>query len=93
MSAVSLTQAAAVTYGAALTFETLAGEDGPLRVRPAGDTLLRVIGGAVRLTVDGVERLLGAGDEAVVPAGVPHRLASVGGEARFVTGVRPARRR
>jgi len=93
MTAVSLTQAAAVTYGAALTFETIGSEDAPVRVRPGGDTLLRVIGGALRLTVDGAERLLGAGDEAIVPAGVPHRLAGIGGEARFVTGVRPARRR
>jgi hypothetical protein len=82
---------ASATHGAALTFETVA--DIPdERVRPGEDTLLRVIHGIVRLTVDGVERLLGAGDEAIVAAGATYRLESAGGEARFVTGFRPAAR-
>jgi mannose-6-phosphate isomerase-like protein (cupin superfamily) len=84
---------AAATHGAALTFETIVEAEGaPLRVRPAEDTLLRVIDGIVVLTVGDAERLLEAGDEAVVPAGALHRLASAGGAARFVTGLRPARR-
>ena len=82
-----------VRHGAELTFETVAhGEDAPLRLREAEDTLLRVIDGLIRLTVDGAERLLGTGDEAIVPAGASYRLACTSGEARFVTGFRPADR-
>jgi mannose-6-phosphate isomerase-like protein (cupin superfamily) len=85
--------AASATHGAALTFETLIeGEPALGRLRPGHDTLLRVIAGIVRLTIDAEERLLGTGDEVVVPAGAPHSLASAGGEARFVTGLRSARR-
>ena len=84
---------AAVTHGAALTFETLGADDGapaPLRIRPDDDTLLRVISGVLRLTVGHRERLLGAGEEAIVPAGRAHRLVGVGGEARCVMGFRPS---
>ena len=77
-----------VSYGAALTFEILEGERATLRLRPREDTLLRVIAGIVRLTVDTHERLLGIGDEAIIPAGAGHRIASAGGEARVVTGFR-----
>ena len=79
------------TDGAALTFETLAAYDGvlpPLRIRPDETTLLRVVSGSARLTVDGEERALDAGDEAIVPAGDAHRLAGSGGEARVVMGFR-----
>jgi mannose-6-phosphate isomerase-like protein (cupin superfamily) len=85
----------AVSEGAALTFETLVateGERAPTRVRTWDDTLLRVIAGTLRLTVDEEERLLGAGEEAIVPAGVPHRIRSAAGEARFVAGFRRAQR-
>jgi mannose-6-phosphate isomerase-like protein (cupin superfamily) len=82
----------AATHGAALTFETLVeGEAAHVRLRAAEDTLLRVVAGIVRLTVDAEERLLGTGDEAIVPAGSPHSLASAGGEARILSGVRSAR--
>jgi mannose-6-phosphate isomerase-like protein (cupin superfamily) len=78
-----------VSYGAALTFETLLeGEPAPDRLRPDEDSLLRVLGGLVRLTVDGEERLLGTGDEAIVAAGARHRLASASGEARVLAGFR-----
>lgn len=81
------------THGAALTFETLVeGDPSPPRLRVREDTLLRVIGGIVRLTIDADERLLGAGDEVVIRAGSPHSLASAGGEARLLTGFRSARR-
>jgi len=82
--------AAPVSHGNALTFETLYadGDLAPVRLRPREDTLLRVIDGLVRLTVDGVERLLGTGDEAIVPAGARHRLASACGEARVLAGFR-----
>ena len=84
---------AAAVHGAALTFETLVeGEAARARVHDAHDTLLRVIGGIVRLTVEAEERLVGTGDEVVIPAGAAHSLASAGGEARLVTGLRSARR-
>jgi quercetin dioxygenase-like cupin family protein len=83
----------AVTHGAALTFETVGRYDGasaPLRLRPDEATLLRVIAGVVRLTVGDDERLLHTGDEAIVPAGRPHWIAGIGGEARCVMGFRTA---
>ena len=81
------------THGAELTFETLVeGEAAPARVRDGEDTLLRVVAGILRLTIDAKERLLGTGDEVVIPAGAPHSLASAAGEARFLTGFRSARR-
>ena len=69
----------AVTHGAALDFETLYpdGDLAPVRLRPHQDTLLRVISGDVRLVIDRVVRLLGTGEEAVVPAGMRHRLSSL----------------
>jgi hypothetical protein len=79
-----------VSHGAVLDFETLYpdGDLAPVRVRPREDTLLRVIGGVVRLTVDGVERLLEVGQEAIVLAGARYRLSSSGAEARVVIGFR-----
>jgi len=86
--------AASATHGAALTFETLVeGDAAPARLRADEDTLLRVVAGIVRLTVEAEEHLLGAGDEAIVPAGSPHSLASAGGEARVLSGLRSAGRR
>jgi mannose-6-phosphate isomerase-like protein (cupin superfamily) len=83
------TKTASVSYGASLTFETLAeGEPAAIRVRPDERTLLRVIDGIVRLTIEGSETLLGIGDEAIVPAGASHSLASASGEARVVIGFR-----
>jgi mannose-6-phosphate isomerase-like protein (cupin superfamily) len=80
------------THGAALTFETLVeGQAVHARLRMHDDTLLRVIAGIVRVTIGAEERLLGTGDEVVIPAGAPHSLASAGGEARLVTGLQPAR--
>jgi uncharacterized cupin superfamily protein len=86
--------APSVTYGAALAFETLgADETTGIRLHLVDDTLIRVVGGIVRLTVDGEERLLGPGDEALVPAGAAHVLAGAADcEARLLSGWRPARR-
>ena len=79
-----------VSHGAALTFETLReGDRAPARLCSGEDTLLRVIDGLVWLTVDGEQRLLGTGDEAIVPAGARHALASACGEARVLAGFRP----
>jgi mannose-6-phosphate isomerase-like protein (cupin superfamily) len=83
-----------VTHGAALHFETVGPPDAgpvPMRIRPDEDTLMRVIAGVVRLTVGDVERVLAPGDEAIVPAAHAHRIAGVGGEARYVMGFRAAR--
>jgi len=73
--------------GAALTFETV-GTSAPMRVRPDEWTLLRVVDGVVRLTVGNLERLLHAGEEAIVAAGQAHRIAAATGRARYVVGVR-----
>jgi mannose-6-phosphate isomerase-like protein (cupin superfamily) len=75
--------------GATLDFETLTPDSAPLRMREAEATLLRVIAGEVRLVVEGAERLLAVGEEAIVPAGARHRLSAVGREARVVLGFSP----
>ena len=79
-----------VTHGAALDFETLYpdGDLAPVRLSPHQDTLLRVVSGDVRLTVDRAVRLLGTGEEAIVPAGTRHRITSLEGEARVIVGFR-----
>jgi mannose-6-phosphate isomerase-like protein (cupin superfamily) len=79
-----------VTHGAALDFETLYpdGDLAPVRLSPHQDTLLRVVSGDVRLTVDRDVRLLGTGEEAIVPAGTRHRTTSLEGEARVIVGFR-----
>jgi hypothetical protein len=81
------------SHGAELTFETLVASDSVdarIRVRPDEQTLVRVIHGILRLSVGGEERLLGIGDEAIVPAAAPHRLVSACGETRIVMGFRAA---
>jgi mannose-6-phosphate isomerase-like protein (cupin superfamily) len=77
------------TYGTALTFETVREEDAaPLRLRPREETMLRVIAGELLVTAEGETRVLRAGEEALLSAGVPHRLACARGEARFLVGYR-----
>jgi len=76
-----------------LTFETIAAAGdapAPLRINPDEATLLRIIDGLVSVTVAGEQRVLGIGDEAIVPAGWPHRIASLAGDARLVMGFRSA---
>ena len=82
----------AVTLGAALDFETLYadGDLAPVRLRPHQDTLLRVVAGDVRLTVDREVRILAVGEEAIIPAGVRHRITSIEDEARVIVGFRTA---
>ena len=81
------------THGAALTFETLVeGQAAHSRLRMHDDTLLRVIAGIVRVTIEAEAHWLKTGDGIVIPAGATHRLASAGGVARFVTGLRAIRR-
>jgi mannose-6-phosphate isomerase-like protein (cupin superfamily) len=79
------------TFGTALTFESVQAFDSrpaPVRMRPWEDTLLRVLDGVLRLTTDGEERRMGIGEEAILPAGTPHQLAGVDGDAKVVLGYR-----
>ena len=79
------------TFGTALTFETVEAFESrpaPVRMRPWEDTLLRVLDGVLRLTTDGEERRMCIGEEAILPAGTPHQLAGVDGDARVVIGYR-----
>jgi len=77
------------THAATLTFETVRDADvAPLRLRPTEETLLRVIAGELLVTVAGETRRLGPGEEALLPAGLPHRFACASGEARFLAGYR-----
>ncbi len=80
-----------VSYGSTLVFEDIPIGSAPFRVRPYEDSMLRVIGGLIRLSTDDFERLLGPGDEAIVPAGSCYRLASVSQTSRTVTGFRSPR--
>jgi mannose-6-phosphate isomerase-like protein (cupin superfamily) len=84
---------ASATHGAALTFETLVeGQATRARLRMHDDTLLRVVAGIVHVTIEADAHWLKTGDEIVIPAGATHRLASAGGVARLVTGLRAVRR-
>jgi mannose-6-phosphate isomerase-like protein (cupin superfamily) len=86
-------RASSATHGAALTFETLVeGQVTSARLRMHEDTLLRVIAGLVRVTIDAEQHFLRTGEEIVIPAGSRHRLASAGDIARLVTGFRAVRR-
>ena len=80
-----------VTYGSTLVFEDIPSGAAPLRVRPHEDSMLRVIGGLIRLSTDDSERLLGPGGEAIVPAGCCYRLTSLSGTSRTVVGFRSPR--
>jgi mannose-6-phosphate isomerase-like protein (cupin superfamily) len=79
-------------HGAVLTFEILPPSNGippSLRVRGGHETLLRVIDGAVRLRVNGTERVLTEEAEARIPAGARHTITSAGDtEARIVQHLR-----
>jgi quercetin dioxygenase-like cupin family protein len=62
-------------------------------VHPQQEERFRVEAGTLRLVVDGTERLLNAGDEAVVPAGRPHTWWNAGtDEAHVVATITPALR-
>lgn len=80
------------SYGATLIFEDLGCEPGPYRLNSGADTLLRVIAGLVSLSTPERELVLAPGEETIVRAGTRHRLASVWGTARVVSGSRPTRR-
>jgi mannose-6-phosphate isomerase-like protein (cupin superfamily) len=87
------TRASSATHGAALTFETLVEtQDAHARLRMHDDTLLRVIAGHLRVTIDAQQHWLRTGEEIVIPTGAAYRLASAGGVVRLVTGFRAVRR-
>jgi glyoxylate utilization-related uncharacterized protein len=79
---------ARATYGSTLIVETLLAEPAAMRCKPYEQTLVRVIDGAVRLTIEDDERILALGEEAIVPAGARHQLSSVACEARIISGTR-----
>jgi quercetin dioxygenase-like cupin family protein len=81
-----------VSHGTALLFETLSEGSSPLRNNPREDILLRVIHGTVHVAMGTEVHVLIAGGEAIVPAGVDHRLVSVDGEGRVLMGMRPRSR-
>ena len=91
-SAGTISRPSSVSHGSSLTLVASSGDVPPTSLRPSCDTLLRVIAGVVQLGIGSDRRLLCAGDEAIIPAGAPHRIASAGGEARLVTGFRSKRR-
>jgi mannose-6-phosphate isomerase-like protein (cupin superfamily) len=79
--------------GVRLVIETVGRSAHPLlQLRPSEDTLLRVVAGAVELVAGEARSRLELGDEVVVPAGTPYRLAQAGlPEARVIQQFRPAR--
>ena len=84
---------ASATHGAALTFETLVdGQAAHDRLRMHDDTLLRVVAGIVRLTIDARRTGCAPATRSSSPPTSTHRLASAGGVARIVTGLRAVRR-
>jgi quercetin dioxygenase-like cupin family protein len=83
------TPPAPASCGTALVVETLSDDRPPVR-RREGQTLLRVVSGIVRLAVDGEETLLPTGAEAIVPAGAAHEISALAGQARVMSGSRPA---
>ena len=90
-NASSPSTAAAVRHGSELTFETLGPRPAAIRMHREHTTLVRVISGELVLVVGAWERTLGAGEEALVPEGMPYQLSSKGDEARVVMGFRRVR--
>jgi hypothetical protein len=80
----------AASQGSSLRFETLATESNSARFLEHDETLLRVLRGSVRLSTPVAEQLLFVGDEAIVPAGMPHSLTGGDDDSRVVMGFRAA---
>lgn len=87
---------AADTDGALLRLETRnppGGTAEPLHVHPRQETRAEIVSGSLRFVVGGKERLLGAGDDIVIPAGAPHRFWNDGDvDAVAIQEARPALR-
>jgi quercetin dioxygenase-like cupin family protein len=89
-------QTAAETNGALLEIETFnepqrLGE--PEHIHPLQESSCDVLSGQLTFHIDGVERVLRAGDTVTIPAGVPHRFWNSGDEvAHALQAFRPALR-
>jgi mannose-6-phosphate isomerase-like protein (cupin superfamily) len=85
---------AAETGGDLLRFDlvlTRVGGSPPPHVHLRQSEKFSVRSGAMRVMIGGQERLLGAGEEALVPAGTPHRWWNAGpGDALVSVEMRPA---
>jgi uncharacterized protein YndB with AHSA1/START domain/quercetin dioxygenase-like cupin family protein len=93
---VELLRTARETGGELLEFEVIGRARGLLaqgHVHPTQAERLEVISGAMRLVIDGRERLLTEGQSMEVPAGTPHRQLPAGrGAGRVRVQMRPAGR-
>jgi mannose-6-phosphate isomerase-like protein (cupin superfamily) len=95
---VSFRETAADTDGEYLRFdmwlEPAAYSTGPIsHVHPNQEESLEVLDGRLGVTHDGEERVLEAGERAVVPAGEPHKFENAGDSELHLLGeVRPALR-
>ncbi len=85
---------AADTGGALLQTESTIRAGAPLEtlhVHPGQEERFTVLAGTMRFVVGGRERVAQAGQEVVVPAGMPHTFGNAGsGEARYRAEDRPA---
>ena len=69
------------------------GSPPPKHLHPAQDERFRVLEGALRVRVDGVERELGSGEEIEIPRGAVHQMWNPGSApARVILETRPAGR-
>ena len=91
-----LLRTARETGGELLEFDVIGRARGLLaqgHVHPTQAERLEVISGAMRVVIDGRERLLTEGESIEVPAGTPHRQVSAGqGAGRVRVQLRPAGR-
>lgn len=69
------------------------GSPPPKHLHPAQDERFRVLEGALRVRVDGVERELGSGEDIEIPRGAVHQMWNPGSApARVIWETRPAGR-
>ena len=91
-----LRQTAADTNGALLEIESYNEPDRlgePEHIHPLQESSCDVLSGQLTFRIDGVERVLRAGDTVTIPAGVPHRFWNSGDQvAHHLGAFRPALR-
>ena len=51
---------------------------GPYHFHPDAENIYLVVSGALRVRIAGVDHVLGSGDAAFIPAGVPHSASNTG---------------
>ncbi len=62
----------------------------PLHIHLVCEERFEVISGQLGVVVDGERRVMGAGEQVLIPPGTPHTFWNAGeGELRFITDVRP----